>query len=72
MAYFGITAGISLGTGLILGLIYKIKRTESDDCMDVKWFSDDFGLYSSEMATQTYIPASSAGNLNEVPTQSKL
>lgn len=40
--------------------------------MDVKWFSDDFGLYSSEMATQTYIPASSAGNLNEVPTQSKL
>ena len=72
LVYFAITAGISLVTGLILGLIYKIKRSETYDFMDVKWFSDDYGLYSSELATKSYIPPTSAGNLNEVPTHSNL
>lgn len=72
LAYFGITLGVSLVTGLIVGLITKVKRSENYDFMDAKWFADDYGLYSSEVATQTYLPPSSAGNLNDIPSQTKI
>lgn len=45
LAYFGITLGIAAFTGLILGLIYKAKRTFERDFSDSKFFADDYGLY---------------------------
>ena len=36
-----------------MGLIYKIKRTNTRDFQDLKFFVDDYGLYNHEYATNT-------------------
>jgi len=48
LGYLGITLALSAVTGLILGLIYKIKRISTYDFDDTKFFADDYGLYSYE------------------------
>jgi len=46
LIYFAITVGISAVTGLLLGLIYRIKRNDSTDFEDTKFFAEDYGLYT--------------------------
>lgn len=65
LAYFGITIGVAAVTGLIMGLIYRIKRTDTRDFEDAKFFVDDYGLFNNELDTHNYLPApGTASNLN--------
>lgn len=57
LVYFGITLGIAAVTGLIMGLIYRIKRTSLRDFEDAKFFVDDYGLYNNDEGTHSYLPA---------------
>ena len=45
LAYFGVTLGIALGTGLISALLTRIAYSEHYDFADLKIFSYDYGLY---------------------------
>lgn len=45
LAYFGVTFGVSVITGLIAGLVLRVTKEEYTDFSDYKLYSDDFGLF---------------------------
>lgn len=75
LAYFAITAAFAAVTGLLMGLIFKIKRTDVRDFQDLKFFLDDYGLYNHQYATAVeYVPApqQTASAINIAPGASRL
>jgi hypothetical protein len=46
LAYFGVTLGIAVGSGLISGILHRIIADEHHDFTDTKLFSDDYGLFT--------------------------
>lgn len=54
LAYFAVTLGIGLVTGLILGIIARCSKNDKDtDFNDGKFYLDDFGLYEEEPLGRT-------------------
>jgi hypothetical protein len=65
-----ITLAFSLITGVVMGLIYKIKRLAHKDFLDIKFFNDDYGLYDPSYVPPVKYeapPQSSAVNLQTQP-----
>lgn len=69
LAYFAITLCIAAITGVIMGLIYKIRRKDANDFEDIKFFAEDYGLYNYEHTKQVpfAIADPSASNIIHPP-----
>lgn len=67
LAYFAVTLGIAIVTGVVMGVISKIKKSWHHDFLDTKFFVDDYGLYQYEEKEKAAIPiqTGSAAHIND-------
>jgi hypothetical protein len=61
LAYFAITLALGAVTGLLMGIIYRIKRNPNTDFEDTKFFDEDYGLYRYDLEVKKRSTIAPAG-----------